>query len=303
MERAGYDYILNDNTGEMLSVRRSTGEVTRAIQCVIPEGSLVYTPEEREENRRHKEEREKKFLARCNNLPLGRFYFVPSDERFEGLTPETVTRLIYLNTFADYNNKLMLTERTSIQYKDLPELLGIAKATVSSFWKEISPKYITKTKDKMLFTNGNIFVKGKISTASIKPEYLKFYTEGVSRLYQSTTKYQHKRLGYLFTLLPFINVEYNVLCYNPLEKDIDRIEFITLSEFCRLIEYSVSNMDRLFGVYNSVSFEVNGRKERFCSVVYDGTDQQNGKVFINPHILYSGSDYKKVEILGAFCRA
>ena len=45
----GYDTVLDTNTGEMLSVKRSTGEVLPAIAVNVPVGSIIYTPEQQEE--------------------------------------------------------------------------------------------------------------------------------------------------------------------------------------------------------------------------------------------------------------
>ena len=42
----GYDTVFDTNTGEMLSVQRSTGEVLPAIAVNVPVGSIIYTPEE-----------------------------------------------------------------------------------------------------------------------------------------------------------------------------------------------------------------------------------------------------------------
>lgn len=41
-------------------------------------------------------------------------------------------------------------------------------------------------------------------------------------------------------------------------------------------------------------------RERFLSIVGDGLDKGKHRLFINPRVLYSGSDYKQVAILGRF---
>ena len=50
--------MLDANTGEMLSVQRSTGEVLPAIAVNVPVGSIIYTPEQQEEYKRRKERSE-----------------------------------------------------------------------------------------------------------------------------------------------------------------------------------------------------------------------------------------------------
>ena len=41
-------------------------------------------------------------------------------------------------------------------------------------------------------------------------------------------------------------------------------------------------------------------RERFLSIVGDGLDKGSHRLYVNPRVLYSGSDYKQVAILGRF---
>ena len=103
-------------------------------------------------------------------------------------------------------------------------------------------------------------------------------------------------------MLPFINIEYNMLCKNPLEENLDDVEVLTVKEFCEIIGYDYSQISRLANIYKQITFDVKGRQERFCSFVTDGLDLANGQIFVNPRILYSGTDYVKVQVLGKFCQ-
>lgn len=286
----------------MLAVDKTTGEVSHAIVCAVPEGSKIYTPAQQRAYEKLKEAQRKKYFARLSNSELGHYYFVSSAEKFKGLTPETVTRLIYLSThLIRYNtNTLMLTRKTPMRRKDLAKVLGVSKSTANRFWCEVSPKYIDENENGLLITNTEVFKRGSIRRVTDDNPYLKMYINGVRKLYESAETSNYKRLGYLFKLLPFVNLEYNILCANPLEADIENIEPLTIAQFCELIGYDKSHINRLLEVYNTVRFEVNGRQERFCSVVYNGIDRNNAMIIINPHILYSGSDYNAVKVLGAF---
>ncbi len=288
-----------------MAVRRSTGEITRAIKCHLPAGTLTYTPESQEMYRERKEREQKNYLRRLNNNPLGNFYFIPTREQFSNLLPETVTRLIYLNTFINYHdNKLMLSQRTNMKYKDLSSVLGVSKATVSRFWKEVSPKYITKPDNDLMITNNMVFSRGHLRQKQYTA-YQKFYIDSVRKLYESVERKHHKKLGYLFKLLPFINIEYNLLCCPEctLETNINNIELISMADFCNWIGYDIKHLNTLIDTYRNIYFDVNGRQERFCTFIYDGVNKRGAKICINPHVLYSGSDYSKVEVLGAFYKA
>lgn len=298
----GYEYIADENTGKTMAVRRATGEITEAVQCCLPVGTISYTPESQELYKERKEREQRNELRRAMNNPLGNFYFIPISEQFANIPPETVTRLIYLNTFVGYDNKLMLTERTPMKRKDLAKILNVSKSTISRFWKEVSPAYITESDSGLIFSNNIIFKRGSIKTTKGYVQYQKFYINGIRKLYEATERNNHRQLGYLFKLLPFINLEYNMLCYNPLETAIEKIELISIADFCKMIGYDIAHLNKLMYIYRSIQFDVGGRYERFCAITYDGVNKNNAKIFVNPHILYCGSDYNRVEILGAFCK-
>ena len=296
----GYKYVVDENTGKTMAIRLSTGEVTEAVQCYVPVGTISYTPEAQELYKRRKEREQRNGLQMAINELLGNFYFIPTNEQFININPETVTRLIYLNSFLGYDNKLMLTERKPMFRKDLAEVLNVSKSTISRFWKEVNPTYITENKSGLIFTNNTIFKRGSIKTAKGYVQYQKLYIKGIKKLYEATERRNHRQLGYLFKLLPYINIEYNVLCFNPAETVMEKIELMSISDFCRIIGYDIAHLNELIYIYRYIKFDVDGRYERFCAITYDGVKKNNAKICINPHILYSGSNYEKAEKLGAF---
>jgi hypothetical protein len=111
-----------------------------------------------------------------------------------------------------------------------------------------------------------------------------------------------KQLGYVFKLLPYINYTYNILCYNPSETDLDAVERVTISDFCKITSYDISHLNKLLSAYNSIHIEVNGKPEHFISMVNDGTRRKDARIFINPHVIYSGTAYDHVKDLGSFCK-
>ena len=295
-----YEYI-TDDSDNILAVNKSTGEIIETETAYCPKGSFICTPEQQKAYRQRKQNEQESYFRRKNNKPLGEFFFAPVDETFNGISPESVTRLIYLNTFTNYtSNCLMLTQRTPMRYKDLASVLNVSKATISRFWNEVCPKYLTKQEKDIIFTNNDVFKKGCLKRKKQYTNYQKFYVDGIRKLYNSTPTSNHKHLGYLFKLLPYINFEYNLICYNPTEKNLDNIELISIREFCKQINYDTTHLNRLLFIYQNICFDVDGNSERFCTIVYDGIEKHNAKIFINPHILYCGSNYETVKILGTF---
>ena len=302
------DYLyIRDFDGGSYAVNKLTGEVTRAVNALIPEGSNTFTPEQQKRYKEKKAKEKAYYRQKDANKPLGRFYFIPNNEVFEDLTPETTTRLIFLNTFMDFakGNILMLSKDKPMRRKDLQSVLNVSRATTGRFWSEVCPQYIQKTKDGLIVTEKNIFRIGTLPKRNTEQwqTYRKIFIKGVQTLYkQVEDPSKHKHLGYIFKMIPYVNVENNILCTDIFEPDLHKIQPLTILDFCNIIGYDYANVGRLLKIYKELLFDVNGHKERFCAFNYDGVDKAEMGIFINPNVLYSGSDYRKVEVLGAFCR-
>ncbi len=311
MIRDGKRYNVDiDKDGNPLRIDPATGEVTQGFYTPVFPGDKITTPAQQEASKKYIESLKRAAGRRTANRDLGKkYFFIDGKQRFSDLKPQTATRLIYLQTYIDFTtqngNRLKLTTKTDMCRSDLPKVLGLSYDAVAAFWAEVSPKYLTEDEDGLLFSSSDVFVRGAIDLGE---SYYRAYCNGVKKLYKDTPKSRHKHLGHIFQLLPYVNVEYNMLCYNPTENDLDEIELLTLNEFSDLVnKYDNGNLHKLLKIYNNLRFTVtdkNGDKhtERFISIVNNGIDRGKAKIFINPRILYSGCNYERVQVLGAFCK-
>lgn len=283
----------------------STGEVKKTVILEVPEGSICYTPEQQEaykERKQLEEERRMKaaMLAMQSN-DLGHFYFVSTEREYDYISPATFARLIYLCTYLRYDSSVLyLTKRTPMYEDDLAMVLDLSKNTVKSFLNEASA-YLSVLEDRRLSIETDAFYKGALPKEQ-HSSFQKVYVDTVRKLYKTTPTNKHRYLGYIFLMLPYVNIEHNILCFNPEETDLESVRAITLLDFCHAINYDVNHAARLRREYAKIFFTINGREEKFCSFVFDGGNPNNSKIYVNPHVLYSGSDYAHVEILGAFCK-
>lgn len=308
MEKDYGNWVEKVVDGKNIKVNTSTGEVRVGHERIVYDGDVVLTPEAREAQRKYREheaEREdRKARRRRISKNNGDHYFVPRLHRFPDLKPQTATRLIYLFTYADYSERggqLLLTQKTKMAKKDLQEVLGLSDDAVNDFLVEVCPQYLLTDEKGCIFATSLAYQRGALRDGRT---YHRFYDRWVQTLYRNVSTRKHRYLGYIFQLLPYISVEYNVLCYNPMEEDISKIEFMSLGEFCKQIGYDSSHTDRLLKAYRQMRFPVMDKDgmhtERFVSITYDGQNRHNAKVFVNPRILYSGAHPESVELLGAF---
>lgn len=282
------------------AVDNRTGELLRTSNMQIIEGSHIFTPQEWEDRKRLAEERKERERRKASSRPLGNFLMV-SGRGFDELPPATLTRLIVLATFADYNGALMAGREKPMTRADAQKILGLGDTAFKQFIRAVIPRFIVERSGFLYLTDRSTFLRGKLPKDDHAQRW-KVYVRAVRNLYNVTNKRQHRFLGYAFELLRFINFEYNVLCHDVEETDLDLIEPMTLHEFCEAIGHDWNHLNRLLSAYRQLVFTVDGHQERFVSIVSDGIDRRNARVFVNPHIVYSGSNYHQVEILGCFSR-
>lgn len=302
-----YDFAGYDETGIFYKVNKYTGEIMDSgTMKPIFNGDRVITAEQQAAWDAYKKKEAERAKRRDLSKRNGNHFFVPRMQNFPDLKPQTAARLIYLLTFGSYTekkNQLMQTQKTAMCREALPKVLGLSKDSVDDFLEEVCPSYLTMDADGFLFVTEKAYHRGKLKDGS---SYHRFYDTWVRSLYIRTQKSKHRHLGYIFEMLPYISIEFNTLCNNPTEKDLDNVEYLRLGEFCEMIDFDKSHLNRLLGIYKQLRFEVRDKSgvhtEQFVSIVYDGLDRTNAKVFVNPRILYSGSHPEQVEILGSFSK-
>lgn len=272
------------------------------VTVVVDVGSIIYTPEQQERYKERKQREAKRILKqeelkhRRNNTP--KFCFVSTEEEWSGVRPATMARLVYLATFLDYGGYLKTNLHRKMRRSDLEGILRLKKSETYKFWNEVKDKYLLEEENGDLSMREEFSCRGELSLGG---RYQQIFVDSVRALYQKTAPTQHKYLGYVFQVLPFVNIEYNILCTNPMEKNLDLVDPISIDDFCAAVGYSKDQRARLMRVYASITFPVDGKQEHFCAFVTNGADIGSTKIFVNPHILYHGKQDVQTQILGKLC--
>ena len=311
-EDEDYVYLLNDS-GQPFALNKRTGELEDAVRELLPVGTLARTPEQQRQHAQWKAAQEAKQNSRAGRLqrrqtqnPLGNFFFAQSEDACNDVSPQTLTRLVYLATFLRHGtNQLYKTEQTPMRKSDLCETMQLSQKLFYIFWKEANGKYVFEDDAKNIFMSEHFF-RGNLTNHLKAPggfkKYQQIYIEAIRKLYRETPVTRHGNLGYIFQILPYINWQYNILCWNPKESELDNIDLMNLDELCSLVGYNQSQKFRLMKVYDTLRFEWRGKLQRFCSFVSGNFRTGTVRIFVNPHILHIGNNWQKVEVLGLFFR-
>lgn len=281
-----------DDDGSLYSIDRGTGEIAEVVPIYLRAGDVAYPKEAREARKRRIAREQQLEMIRKANQDCEKFTFTNTAEEFPEVSPASVVRLIVLSTYLDYNNGLRLNKLTPMKYENLQNVLNIGRTAVEDFWKEVSPVYVDKDGENLVLTNQDVFHRGELQGRNGR--WIKIYQNAVRELYRAVDKSQHKHLGHVFKMLRYINVQHNILCLNPMEKDREQIIPITFGQFCEMAGYSVKNTARLADYFMKVRFHIGNRKEPFCKFVMNDKQISHSWIFVNPRVMYSGTDPEAV---------
>lgn len=264
----------------------------------IVAGVTMQDEKDRRRAREYWERQNAKVLRRTDHGPLGQFYMTACrDSQFSELMPQDTARLIYTASFMGYDNILKLNERQNMTVEDLENILQLSKSTFTRFWAKVKGQFVFEQEDGSIIVR-DCFFRGK--QKAIHERLTKVFIQKIQALYRSTPVSKHRYLGYIFQLLSYVNVQYNVLCQNPLETELDQVSLITIRGFCRMIGYNESQVSRLKKVYSDIVFQCDGELRHFCAFVDCGRKTDDRFVIVNPRVFYAGDCFEQVEVLGLF---
>ena len=210
-----------------------------------------------------------------------------------GISHANLTRLIYLSTYLSYNNNRLEIYDTVMTKKSMEQIMQISYRAFELFYTELISKRILLQQEDGYYLDFKLFAKGKLRNEQLSKNRIQLYIKGVRTLYNKATPREHKLLAYLFQAIPYVNINSNTICHNPLEKDIKLVKPMTIEEYCARIGYSVANVRR---------FKSEVLKFRLQEMpVFNFVKNCGGEfIFINPYVYYGGNKWDEVAVLGKF---
>lgn len=235
-----------------------------------------------------------------NNLIglYGKFYF-----SFYKLLPDIgkqyLFRFIYLCTYLKYNdNKLMINKNNKyipLYEQDLQDILKLSTREYQYTKKAlIDNKLIYIDKEKIVCINNNIAIRGNIGNT--KKDYIRIFNNSIQDIYNKSLPKEHKRLYLFIELLPYVNYNLNVLCFNPEETTPELIKPLTLEDMTKILNmYKGNNKYKLQKLL--LNTFVNNTK-----VMMINKDYKKEFYIINPCIYYKGNKIENINYLNNLFR-
>lgn len=158
--------------------------------------------------------------------------------------------------------------------------MGLEVDAFRSFLKETSNHNVLKENQDGTFTiNKHYFRRGKIRTKCDDYKFMYMRNLGIRELYEKSTVREHSRLAYLFMMIPFVHMKYNILCHNPLEEDFDKLELMSFKELGEL--FDVKNIKQLSHFLRM--YQVNGKY-----LITQTITGNTRRIFVNPSLYSTG---------------
>lgn len=274
------------------------------LECVglIKEGEIIKVVKEITPQ-------QKLFLSNKNELTqhnkqLGGFVqvcYVKNQLLFNdlNLNQATISRFLYLATYIDYNDReenvlVKYTKNNKIEYmnkRDVKYLLNLGDTAFKSFYKEIKEKELLFEANGKIYLNPVYVNKGKSNFKD--KEYARMFIDTTRELYENCKPRQHKHLSYVYQLLPFLHYETNILCKNPEEIDINKLDKLHFTDICRMLNLSndKKTMDKL--KRDLFKFYITRDDEKYYFLSYVTIRQEIGTrsyYVVNPYVVWKGKN-------------
>ncbi|QAA31175.1 hypothetical protein [Clostridium manihotivorum] len=198
-------------------------------------------------------------------------------------------RMAYLTTYMDFNNILVFDASSKkitrfIEERDLIEVMGLASKQLRQFKKTCFDTGILEYEviegAKAIKVNKLIACKGKLP-AYYKRNSIRVSVPYLQDIYSRAENREHKQLGYLIGLLPYINYEYSLLCLNPEQEYKNYLQPLTIQDICKILKYDITKASRLFDELRKTT--LNGH----CVFCVAGIGKKDA-FFLNPKVFYKG---------------
>ena len=279
----------------------------------LPEGTKLTTPAEQERNKKFTELQDKKALKKMEYQEYGNFVwgkYQVSQPYVEQLSGATITRLMFLATYMDYDGALVGDNyggkgnaRDYLTKKDIQKLLKLKDTTFTKFWSELQDNQLISEINDRLYLSQEMFARGKVNKKALsvmadKDYYItRLYSNAIRDIYTKSKTTTHTALSYIFRMIPFVNRKYNVLCFNPLEEDFSKIKYMTVGDFCDQVGYDRGNATRLFHeLYKPTFVTEKGEQAAVRYVSGKNLRKESFYIFVSPRVYYAKTEYDRCQI-------
>lgn len=236
----------------------------------------------------------KKFENKLVNL-YGNFYF-NFYSKLPNIPKQYLFRFIYLCTYIRYNdNKLYKCNNNKYSLlgeNDLESILKLSKTECFRTKKALmDSNLIHISNDNTIIINNTISKQGTLKGGKNNVNYIRIFKDAIINIYNNSLAREHKSLSILILLLPYVNYNLNVLCFNTEEANAELIQPLTIGDIQNIIHNKIDN-----GKYK-LNKQLLGIKVNDESCFMKMVKSDKEFYVINPRIYYKGNNDNEIDFL------
>lgn len=276
------------DTRHITEVSEMTGEVVTYTKAIYTKDG-----EEKLENNKRIKLSEKE-LHQYLRSEVGNFFFY-----FYGVLDnidiplQYKTRLLNIASYIDYNNDdLIVRGECNIKLKltksNLKDIMGIGDTEFRKTLKALLDNNLIHKNGKHYKINTSCVIRGDIP--KIRPDHCRVFIETIRDLYTGTEPKNHKQLYYIFKLLPHVNRQFNIPCFNVECDTLEDIKPMSLADICTAIGMDVTHRNRLWKMIRGFKIDDD---YMMCKHEVDDLDF----LCINPKLFYAGTRIENISYM------
>lgn len=227
----------------------------------------------------------------------GGFIFKEDSKRVDSLesklTDSDITKILYIATYLDYDSYLKFDSGRLLSKSDIKTLIGVNKNIFGAWYNKMIRLKIITEDDSGIHMSKGYYIKGSISKSK---DYNRMFIKGVRQIYEDNKNANQTMIGSAIRLLKYVNTYTNVLCWNPLESDPEKIVPITLSQLAKEFGYN-GDEKKLVNAMSKIRVFDNHPLVLFFS---DNQFRNENLLMFHPKVCYSGKNDKMDEIYNMF---
>lgn len=198
-------------------------------------------------------------------------------------------RFIYLASYLEYGMSNIVTmdnrKKDKITYNDLYEILGLSKKMIDQTIDVLSKSGLLIKKERGYLINQDYCIRGEC--ANKRSSKVRVFVDGVRSLYMNTNHRSHKQLYYLFKLLPYVDLQSNLIAFKD---EFENAIPLNSNDIAKILNVNINNPSKNMKMLKSF---IVGKKYAICE--HSVGDKKAYSV--NPRLYYMGNDISELRSL------
>ena len=215
------------------------------------------------------------------------------DKLESNMTDSDIIKTLYLATYLDYDSYLKFDSGKIMDKSDVKQVIGVNKNLFGKWYNKMLSLKILTEDDKGIHMSKNYYVKGAIAK---NKDYNRMFIEGTRQIYEYNKNSNHTMIGQMIRLLKYVNTHTNVLCWNPLESDTEKIVPITIGQLAKEFGYNGDEKKLMRAMAIIRVFD----SHPLVLFFNDSDATSESYLMFHPKVCYSGKNDKMDEIYKMF---